>query len=319
MWPSVSRWIFGPAADLSPHPRRLVVVFLDGVGIGPADPEVNPFFRARLPVLTNLLGAIPSLEAPAPSGPGGRAFPVDATLGVEGLPQSGTGQIALLTGENAPRLFGGHFGPWPPVRLRPLLAERNILRRALEEGARVVFANAYPEGYPGAHDPRRVAAPALAAHSAGLLTRDHRALARREAVACEIVNDGWRKVLGHFGVPRVSPWEAGQILARLAAGADLTFFAHFTTDLVGHRGGMVGGVEALERVDEFLGGVLHHFPQDAELLLMSDHGNLEDVRGGHTRNPVLGLRVGSGSPGETADPRDLTEVSGVVARLLDPT
>ena len=300
-----------------PRPRRVLLLFLDGVGIGPEDPEVNPFFRARLPVLENLLsGKLPSLDAPAPIGPGTRAFPMDATLGVEGLPQSGTGQISLLTGENAPRLFGSHFGPWPPVRLRPLLEERNLLRQAQGSGARVVFANAYPEGYPGTSDSRRVAAPALAARSAGLLTRDHRALARREAVASEIVNDGWRKVLGHFGVPRVSPWEAGQVLGRMAGEADLTFFAHFTTDLAGHRGGMVGGVEALERVDEFLGGVLERLPGDAELLVVSDHGNLEDVRGGHTRNPALGLRVGSGSADDPPDPFDLTDVRGVVARLL---
>ena len=31
---------------------RVLFLFLDGVGIGPADPDVNPFLRARLPVLS---------------------------------------------------------------------------------------------------------------------------------------------------------------------------------------------------------------------------------------------------------------------------
>jgi 2,3-bisphosphoglycerate-independent phosphoglycerate mutase len=300
-----------------PRSARLLLLFLDGVGIGPEDPEVNPFFRADLPVLRSLFsGALPSLDRPGLHGPGARSFPLDATLGVEGLPQSGTGQVSLLTGANAPHLFGRHFGPWPPVRLRPLLAERNLLRVSLDAGARVIFANAYPEGYPGTRDSRRVAAPTLAAHSAGLLTRDHRTLARREAVASEIVNDGWRRVLGHGGVPRVTPREAGEVLARLTTEADLTFFAHYTTDLAGHRGGMAGGIEALERVDAFLGGVLDRLPAGVELLVVSDHGNLEDVRGGHTRNPALGMRVGTagwvGRPG----PAKLTGIAGTVRELL---
>ncbi len=297
-------------------PQRLLLLFLDGVGIGEADPGVNPFFQARLPVLRGLFpGGLPSLDRPRGSGPGARHFPVDATLGVEGLPQSGTGQVALLTGVNAPRVLGRHFGPWPPVRLRPLLEERNLFRRAMDSGARVIFANAYPEGYPASRDRRRVAAPAWAADAAGLLTRDHRALARREAVASEIVNDGWRRVLGLTGVPRISPREAGETLARLTAQADLTFFAHYATDLAGHRGGMAGSVEALERVDAFLGGVLDGLPGDGELLLVSDHGNVEDVRGGHTRNPALGIRVGATmDPG--GDPEDLTGVAGTVAALL---
>ncbi len=297
-------------------PRRVLLLFLDGVGIGGTDPGVNPFFQARLPVLRDLFpGGLPSLERPRGSGPGARHFPMDATLGVEGLPQSGTGQVALLTGVNAPRVLGRHFGPWPPVRLRPLLEERNLLRQAMDSGARVIFANAYPEGYPASRDRRRVAAPAWAAHAAGLLTRDHRALARREAVASEIVNEGWRRVLGLTGVPRVSPREAGEVLARLTGQADLTFFAHYATDLAGHRGGMAGSVEALERVDAFLGGILDHLPGDGELLVVSDHGNVEDVRGGHTRNPALGIRVGATGDG-VADPEDLTGVASTVASLL---
>ncbi|RMH14128.1 MAG: peptidase, partial [Gemmatimonadetes bacterium] len=72
---------------------RVVFVFLDGVGIGPPDPDVNPFLRARLPVLDALLGGRrPTLADPAPAGPGGAVHPLDATLGVEGLPRSGTGQ-----------------------------------------------------------------------------------------------------------------------------------------------------------------------------------------------------------------------------------
>jgi len=302
-------------------PGRILFVFLDGVGIGPADPSVNPFLRADLPVLLELRGgSIPTLDSISPShetDPGGdaRLLPLDACLGLDGLPQSGTGQIALLTGRNAPRLFGRHFGPWPPVRLRPLLDRENLLVRAVAQGRRVIFANAYPEGYPSGRDRRRVAAPPLAALAAGLLTRTHLELARGRAVASEITNEGWIRHLGFRDLPRVTAAQAGRNLAQLSAEADLTFYAHYLTDTAGHRGGMAGAVEALERVDRFLGGVVARLPADALLLVASDHGNLEDVRGGHTRNPALGLALGTGADRFSSHPA-LTELAPVVLRIL---
>jgi 2,3-bisphosphoglycerate-independent phosphoglycerate mutase len=298
--------------------RRTLLLFLDGVGVGDADPETNPFFRARLPVIRGLFGGgLPHLDAPALLGPGARTFPLDARLGVEGTPQSGTGQITLLTGRNAPEIYGRHFGPWPPVRLRPLLEAENVLTRALEGGARALFANAYPEGYPEGLSSRRVAAPPLAALGAGLLNRHHEALARGEAIASEIVNDGWIRHLGLEDLPRVEPRSAGHNLARLTREADLTLFAHYHTDTAGHRGGMEGGVVALERVDDFLGGLLDEAPDDLLIVLASDHGNVEDVTRGHTLNPALGMVIGDGAEALGGLAR-LTDVApAILGRVLD--
>lgn len=240
-------------------------------------------------------------------------IPLDATLGVEGLPQSGTGQATLLTGHNGAELHGGHFGPWVPVKLRPLVEEESWLRRAVDAGKRVAFANAYPPGWPGeGRGVRRVAGPPLAAKAAGLLTRDHTALEHRGAVSSEIVNDGWRRWLGDDAAPVVTAEAAGGILAEIAAEHDLTLFAHYSTDTAGHRGGMEGGVAALERVDAFLGGLRADLPSDTTLLVVSDHGNIEDVRGGHTRNPALGLEVGP-TLGAMASLTDVT--AAVLGRL----
>lgn len=279
-----------------PAAASVVFLFLDGVGVGPADPARNPFLVAHLPRLRALLGgAIPTHDEPEVGGEHAVAFGVDALLGVSGTPQSGTGQATLLTGENAARLFGRHFGPWTPVALRPLVEERSLFRRALEAGHPTIFANAYPRSWPGARAHRRVAAPPLAARAAGLLTRHEEALAAGEAVASEITNDAWRTHLGHVHLPEPTPAEAGATLARLAAGARLTFFAHYSTDSAGHREGMAGAVDALERVDAFVGGLVDALPRDALLLLTSDHGNIEEVGGGHTLNPALTVLVGPGA------------------------
>ena len=274
-------------------PGRLLFIFLDGVGIGDADPERNPFARAVIPTLLMLMGGrLPTLPAPRVRGPHGTSFPLDATLGVAGTPQSGTGQASLLTGENAARLFGRHFGPWTPVSLRPLVEERSILRAARDQGHAVAFANAYPRGWPGPRGALRVAGPPLAARGAGLLDRHEEALAAGQAVSSEMVNETWRAHLGHSGLPLIGEEAAGRNLGRIAGRADLTLWAHYATDTAGHRGGMDGGVAALERLDRFLAGVLDVLPGDATLLIASDHGNLEDVTGGHTRNPALGVAAG---------------------------
>ncbi len=301
----------------------MLLVFLDGVGIGPGDPAVNPFAAARLPRLAELLGGrIPVLEALDAAGRigGGRASlaAADATLGMPGTPQSGTGQTALLTGRNAAEAYGRHFGPWVPTGLRDLLAAENLLSRAVAAGRRAAFANAYPIAVVDA-DPRifrRPAAPPLAARAAGVLTRNLVELAEGRAVASSITNERWRERVGD-DCPPVTPEEAGRNLARIAAEAEVTLFAHYDTDYVGHRGELSAAVAALEKVDAFLGALADALPDDALLVVSSDHGNLEDVTGGHTRNPVPVLAVGAGAKIITRQVRSIADVVPSILTSMD--
>lgn len=300
-------------------PERVLLVFLDGVGLGPDDPETNPLARARLPALASLLGGERLVAgARVPADARARLVPADATLGVEGRPQSGTGQTALFTGANAPAILGRHFGPWVHTSLRPLLAETNLLRLAVDAGRTVAFANAYPAGYLEGirgRRPPRPAAPPLVARSAGALTRDASALREGLAVASSITNEGWRKHLD-TGMPDVSAEQAGRNLARISATAQLTLFAHYDTDTAGHRGEMSGAVAAIERVDAFLGGLAATLGDDTLLVASSDHGNLEEVSGGHTLNPVPVLAMGPGREALVARVRSLTDVTPAILHLL---
>lgn len=296
---------------------RVLFIFLDGVGIGPPDPSLNPFFNAHLPTLSQILGGrLPHLGEPEVSHGDGVVFPLDPLLGVEGLPQSGTGHTALLTGENGPALYGRHFGPWVPVTLRPLVGEKNILSQAMEKGYRCAFANAYPKEFHGSRWARRPAGPPLAAGAAGLLFRQSEDLSSGNAVSSEIVNTAWIKRLGYSHLPEITPERAGANLAGISNRTDLTFFAHYGTDYAGHRGKMPGGVGALELVDSFLRGVLDTLSDGTLLLIASDHGNLENIDGGHTLNPTFTLLKGPGAHHLRGGRERITDVPALILDAL---
>jgi hypothetical protein len=238
---------------------------------------------------------------------------------MEGLPQSGTGQTALLTGRNAAVLYGRHFGPWVPVPLRPLMMKENVLSKARAKGISCAFANAYPSQYHHLAWSKRPAGPPLAAKGAGLLTRHEDHLAKGTAISSEILNSAWRSRLGFHHIPEITPEEAGRNLARISNGVDLTLFAHYATDTAGHERKMSSAVAALERVDLFLKGLLPRLEPDTLLVVASDHGNIEDVTRGHTQNPVLGILVGPGAGKLAENVSSITEVCGSILTVLGLT
>lgn len=302
-------------AEVRPH--RVLLVLVDGIGLAAGNRDWNPFAVARTPALSALLGgrALSSdAVAAGKEAAGGNAAlaAADATFGVDGLPQSGTGQTALLAGFPAPQQLGRHFGPWVPTTLRAPLLQRNFLQRALAAGRTAAFANAYPfQQLP--HAGRRPAAAPLVAFGAGLPMRGTAELCSHTAVASSLTNERWQAHVGTGTVPRVSAARAGQTLAGIAADADVTLFAHYDTDHAGHRASMPAAVHAIEKLDAFLGGLCRHLPEDVLLVLTSDHGNLEDVRGGHTRNPVPVLAVG---PGRVRVAETVATIADVVPLLL---
>lgn len=301
-------------------PGRVLLLFLDGVGIGEDDARTNPLVRAKLSVLRGLLGGrLPvrgAVDQAAVRGAGDCwLIPADATLGIPGRPQSGTGQTTLLTGQNAAEQMGRHFGPWVPTMLRPMLASENLLSRARAAGRSAAFANAYPAGWAEARAHRRPAAPPLAAHAAGLLTRHEAAVRAGRGVVSEITNAGWRKHLDP-DAPVISPADAGRNLAAICAEAEITLFAHYDTDHVGHRMDVDAAVAVLERVDSFLGGLLPALPSDTLLVIASDHGNVEDATTGHTTNPVPVIAAGPGSERMADRVRSIADVTPTILELL---
>lgn len=290
---------------------KFLLVFVDGVGLAPSAAG-NPLAEEPMPALRERLGG-PLTAERVGAGSGWHLAALDATLGVDGLPQSATGQTALFTGTNAPEILGRHVPALPGPRLAALLAEHSVLRRAALAGRRVTFANPFSRRYFEEVEARRRkhSATTLAALAAEAPLRDLDDLHAGRAVAWDVTRSTFRE---HSpGTEPISAVDAGLHLAAVADEHDLTLWETFMTDLAGHHRRGWTAAEALARLDGLLAGLLDRLPEDITVLLTSDHGNLEEAgHTRHTRNPVPLLALGP----EADAFADLERIDQLTPRLL---
>ncbi len=296
--------------------KHLLMIFMDGVGLGEADPAINPFVRARTPALRALLGG-PLAGRDAICTPAAVMVPLDARLGVPGLPQSATGQTALLTGENAPALIGRHITAYPTPTLASLLQSRGIFSVLQSRGTLAALANAYTADYFSAVAERKIrhAAITLNALQAGVPLRGIDDLRAGRAVYQDLTNARLRE--RGVPIPLCTPEDAGRSLAGVAADHEFTLFEFFQTDLAGH-GRVDDPVGVVERFDRFVGAALDATDLENTLVLLtSDHGNVEDERtDAHTLNPVPALLVGADREAVGSRLHALTDVAPACLDIL---
>ncbi|MGE5529754.1 MAG: hypothetical protein ACM3X6_11520 [Patescibacteria group bacterium] len=300
----------------------MILIFLDGVGLGSSDPDRNPLAsHGVMPWLERVMGRR-LLRGELPfwcAGGGGAA--ADAVLGVPGLPQSATGQATLLTGVNAQALLGRHQNGFPGPRLRRLLEERSIFRQLREAGCTGTFANAFTAEYFAAVATGRWrhSATTLSALAGGVRLRFLRELLAGLAVYQDITRETLRE--RGYDVPLTGPDEAGSCLIRIASAFDFTLFEYFQTDAAGHSRDMDLARARLGQVDRFLAGVMARADPASELIVVaSDHGNIEDlgVRT-HTANSVPVLAWGCGARGFLEGLVRLDQVAPRIVETLNMT
>lgn len=301
----------------------MILLFLDGVGLGDPDPAINPFSAVKLPTLTRLVGAPPDRHAPPRTAPDLVFRPVDATLGHEGLPQSATGQATILTGLNGAAIMNGHYGPWPGPTLVRTLSRGTLFHDAATAGG-AALANVYPPRYFATEGRRRFRpnAPVVAAQAAGVRLRGLDDYRDGWAVAPDLVGDGLARLSESvaFGLEPAGLAGTAAALTRLSAENAFTFVDVWLTDGFGHRRDMEGASRFLEHLDAFLSLLVDEpagaVNAGATVVITSDHGNLEDMSvKGHTRNPVPLLVLGRGAD-RFADATSLLDVAPAVRRVL---
>jgi len=301
--------------------ERILVLFLDGVGLGQDDPASNPLAIAEMPTLTGLLNG----RRPVQAGGGSISEQsvlkgVDAQLQIPGLPQSGTGQTSILTGVNAAAHLGRHDGPYPNSELQHLLAEDNLFKSLPSATHPAAFANTYSDRFLARLErgTQRLSANGRAALLAGLPLLGPEALAQGRAVSSLLTNDYFRQI--GYDMPDIPLEEAGRNLAVITHDNSLTYFEFWYTDVVGHRQDWDMAIHVLSQLDRFLTGLLAHLDLNTTLfLIISDHGNLEDLTTNkHTENPALCVLAGAGHNDVANSLVSLTDVKpSLVSALLN--
>lgn len=299
--------------------KKVIMLFLDGVGVGKRNPINNPFLNSKLPGLQSILeGNIPHLGLGFFKNSHAIYSGINATLGVKGLPQSGTGQTALLCGINAPKMIGKHFGPYPNSSLHKFIGEKNIFRQLDNLGVKSFYVNAYPPRYFEyvEKNKTRRTATTLAWTLSGNLLNDYVLLQRSEALSSDITGEKWNK-LGFPKTKILTPQKAGKRLVDFLIKFDFVFYEYFYTDHAGHSQSMCNAVTELEKVDMLIQGILENLNvNEHSLIITSDHGNIENISvRTHTRNPVPLIIYGQMSNFFNKCIRNITQVAPAIVEF----
>lgn len=292
---------------------RILMIFIDGIGIGRDDPLINPFAAVPSQIFTDFLDGTRSDSAF-----GGVTTRADASLDVEGVPQSATGQTALLTGVNAAKAIGRHLNGFPTKKLKEILHEHSILKTVADSGRKAAFINVFNPLFFDALEqdlPIRASVTTVANMAASLPFFRVEDLVARRAVYQDFTNS--LLVEKDFDAPIFTPQEAGEILAQSAAGYDFCLYEYFQSDIVAHTRNRGKAIEEVEKLDEFLLTVLANTDfVEASIIITSDHGNLEDLSTrGHTTNPVPVLLWGKAAE-EAASIHSILDITPTILKLL---
>lgn len=275
----------------------LIFLFVDGIGLGEIG-QSNPFTSNRLPSFEWLTGDQPLTASSRPFEKEEHVFTsLDACLGMDGLPQSGTGQVTLFTGVNAAAELGKHFGPFPHSKIRHLLNGKSIFKRFHEKKASCYFMNAFPQVFfDYAEQKNRWSTTTLMTRNAGLQLNSINEILREKAVTAEITQEAWRNRLS-LDVPVISEETAADRVINAADKYDFVLLEYYLTDKAGHDRIPDFASEVLDKLDRLLLSLIKSAgPKGHTLLLTSDHGNLEDLSTrSHTRNRVPFFVTGKGA------------------------
>lgn len=301
---------------------KLLFIFLDGIGLGRNDPATNPLARAKMPNLNAILEGGALLAGSAPfAGAQATLLAVDPAVGVEGLPQSATGQAMLLTGVNVSAEIGYHYGPKPNSEVAAHLKNGTLFSRFVRAGKKTALLNAYPPRYfDGIDTGKRIySSIPMAVTNAGIDLFKQEDLFAGRALSADFTGEGWRDMLGIPETPVLSPHQAGRKLASLARGFDFSLFEYWASDYAGHKQQMDTALRLMETFDEVLGGLMEAMDDELLVLVTSDHGNMEDMSTRrHTDANVPALVIGDKTAREefTSGMTDITHIAPAVLRAV---
>lgn len=287
----------------------VLLFFIDGLGIGTRGPH-NPLDNLDANPLAVFQGEEPQTFLD------GIVVPTDPRLGIEGRPQSASGQTTILTGVNAPAAVGYHKQGFPNKALLEIIESKSIFKQLNDAGiAPITFANAYTSRF-FAERPRWVSATTAAVEAAQMKFRTITDLCKGQAVFMDFTN----RILIERGeqVTERSEVEAATILANIVAANRFSLYEYFITDKVGHAQDMELARKILTSLALFIRELLVRVDLDRmTVILTSDHGNIEDLSlRNHTMHAVPTIVWGAQRERIAARIQTLADITPIIVALL---
>ncbi|BCU83052.1 metalloenzyme [Polycladomyces abyssicola] len=298
----------------------VILLFIDGVGLG-EESDHNPWYVRPTPHIDRLLGGRSLVRsAVGQIGSDMVLLETDASLGVPGLPQSATGQATIFTGRNAPKAMGAHQSGLPFQRLRKWVQADNIYLQMERQGWRATFLNCYTPEYFQRPATRR---GWVSVSTAALLSSREPVRMLSDLLAGKgVYHDLTRWTLARTipDVPVIEPETAADHLLDVARQYDLVIHEYFLSDLAGHKQNEELMQTVIDHYDRWLGALVDRKQTDDVIVLVSDHGNSEDIRvSTHTNNPVPTWIIGDAHTWREIPHQkwDLTCIVPLLLRLVE--
>lgn len=282
---------------------KIIYLFIDGLGV--AAPAVdNPVNPEVCPTLWRLIDK--------------HSKPIDACLGVAGLPQSATGQATMFTGVNCAAEIGKHCEGFPGPALRNLIERNNLFLELKRRGKRVKFADAYLVDSADELATRRfksvttvmaLTVPETISTSDDLLADS----ALMQDLTRETIQDRYPDI------PVILPQRAAEHLFRIASDCDFTLYEFFQTDVSGHSLDYARACSVLRIYDRFLSALVRYTEAAGiTIVITSDHGNIEAINTrGHTKNLVPFVVYGPQAERILARVGSLTDITPAILSVFD--
>jgi hypothetical protein len=265
--------------------KKLLLFFIDGIGLGEDDQEINPIRTLFSPLMDG--EHLIRCDSPRYFS-SGVLIPTDPKLGVAGIPQSATGQTTIFTGVNAQALIGYHLTGFPDEQLMKIIEERSLMKKLVGSGIRATSANLYSQGF---FEERRKSkinlfpVSTLTIQASGVGFRDWKDYVAGKAVYADITNERIRS--RGYDIDLIEPEEAAENMLNILSDFDFVFFEYFITDLYGHKWDKEKLHHCVEVINRFTSQIWSKADRHSTaILILSDHGNAEDMRAGHTDNMV---------------------------------
>ena len=281
---------------------KILLIFIDGFGIGNKHNNKNPFLKANTPCLNKILNK--NL---------GTYISTNVKMKVTGLPQSATGQTALLTGKNAAKAMGRHKSGFPGPTLNKIIAKYNIYKQLRKYNLKSTFANAYTKSY--VKKVHKNKSKASVTTQCILNSENNFRFLEDIKNNNAIYQDFTNQILINKGkdIPKFIPEKAANILSDISLNYDFTLYEYFQTDKAGHSQDMDFAIEILEQIDRFLQQLIKNLKDKATIIITSDHGNIEDLSiKTHTKNNVPTIIIGDHSSNLKNNIKYITDITPAI-------